>query len=1085
MLYPIFGIDLGSFPIYMLMICAAVLSAYIVFFVSLKKLPFSDFIKSKIRSTFFWSGITAALFSNLSNWILYPQLNSLSIVDRFTKGGFSFFFGMLCFFGVATILLRINKLHIKYCINLFVPPLLLAQCVARIGCSLSGCCYGRLIEIGDISFHLPIREFEALFALVMFFLLKKLAFNKRLEIYLYSYSIFRFLTDFLRGDIRESVLGTAAISPTQIAAVITMLTAGVFLFAGPIAKALNKEEALNKILAGKKDPAKKYKPLPVKYEKPVRTKPLKIIFSIFSFFMAIVYTFVMLNPFNMAMCDNVRYYLEDSFSFLFESGGAENIITNTSGSNIVYVTSNMVVDSAENAVLVLKETENLTDLDFKCVSTNTLANGNTYYTLTQTVSGKPIFGKNKVVVTDKNGNANYTIGDTAQLTSTKQIAKTKPRNSLTINEVIGDNSTIINKTDYWYETEDGLVDVYYAEIGTEDEKPIIGAIVDKNNNKVISFVSTDDYKVSTPESNNIMSAVLDIIELISAQAKDTLDSLTKKNNDTTEFDECYNDTVRALALIFDNSELSYEQFATLLESVYEIIAFVPNLNQQLFSDIVIEETKQTLTNEGYNENDISACITDVKKAFSKVGIKGDISDESVIALDSKPKKSSFKYHIDFAYDVDAFDITTEPNSVTTLNIKSKAPVNVSVHNEKGDVVTSMYVESEEMLTFHPEDGSKFTLQVSDADYSTISSARENDYKITLQSKEQKIEIPTDVTKMIAKINDCYASSDATTFMLMVADNNSKMDIEDSIGLGLTAQILDSCQSCIGMDQADTAKAMIASVLVPPEFSSVIDTTGMYGSELELTYVKHIETESGILLNAHVNINNNGYVYYNGNTYLQLEKLEDNRDYSGYSDQEVSTLKLMQFLFGSEYSITKTNTAELYSAFGVTGPKDTATTDTESLYALCENKTAAIDNLYVEEIVLNEEKARAAGHSEEKIEAFKKQIARQNISNLNRAKASLQLTLETIQFIRDNAPDVKLIYDFVTNPVFAIGDTLFGYNEIWLFVKCLIDYANGPADIAVSIVFDQAMAGLDTCIADISTQIQKIDSKITGYKKQLE
>ena len=199
------------------------------------------------------------------------------------------------------------------------------------GCSLAGCCYGKAIDFFGVNVHIPVREAEALFALVLLIALHNRAFDKRLKIYLFSYSIFRFFTDFFRGDDRGTFLGISFLSPTQIIAFFVIILSGAWLFARPVFKAMGKEEALDnfkksirdfldKIRAtvfGKKEP---YASLPFNYLEPKGTKhPLKAIIAVVLVISIIFLSVVYINPLNSDWLDDIRDAISYAF---FERSGA-------------------------------------------------------------------------------------------------------------------------------------------------------------------------------------------------------------------------------------------------------------------------------------------------------------------------------------------------------------------------------------------------------------------------------------------------------------------------------------------------------------------------------------------------------------------------------------------------------------------------------------------------------------------------------------------------------------------------------------------------------------------------------------------
>ena len=112
----------------------------------------------------------------------------------------------------------------------------MAHGFGRVGCFCGGCCYGKETEsIFVVQFpHLenpvyPTQLYEAAFEFVLFALM--MIFYKKwrthfLEIYCFSYGVFRFALEFLRGDNRGSV--GFFLSPSQVMSILLIL-GGVLL----------------------------------------------------------------------------------------------------------------------------------------------------------------------------------------------------------------------------------------------------------------------------------------------------------------------------------------------------------------------------------------------------------------------------------------------------------------------------------------------------------------------------------------------------------------------------------------------------------------------------------------------------------------------------------------------------------------------------------------------------------------------------------------------------------------------------------------------------------------------------------------
>lgn len=148
--------------------------------------------------------LTYLLISLLSN-------NALTVVNLL--GGFVFYGGVIGA-GVALLLFRNRLEHtvLQYT-DVLVVVLPLGQTIGRIGCYLNGCCYGieceDLIAInyivdGKLTSVFPTWFCESFFCFVLFIFLykgcSKTNVGYHTAVYLISYSVFRFMLEFFRGD---------------------------------------------------------------------------------------------------------------------------------------------------------------------------------------------------------------------------------------------------------------------------------------------------------------------------------------------------------------------------------------------------------------------------------------------------------------------------------------------------------------------------------------------------------------------------------------------------------------------------------------------------------------------------------------------------------------------------------------------------------------------------------------------------------------------------------------------------------------------------------------------------------------------
>lgn len=144
-------------------------------------------------------------------------------------GGSVFYGGLLGGMAASLITARVMKLNIPVFADMVAVVIPLFHSFARVGCFLSGCCYGieskfgitvhgntLVPEVNDVS-RFPVQLLEAALNLILFFVLyciyKRTLIDPRLQgkiifIYLISYSVIRFFDEFLRGDeIRGFIFG--------------------------------------------------------------------------------------------------------------------------------------------------------------------------------------------------------------------------------------------------------------------------------------------------------------------------------------------------------------------------------------------------------------------------------------------------------------------------------------------------------------------------------------------------------------------------------------------------------------------------------------------------------------------------------------------------------------------------------------------------------------------------------------------------------------------------------------------------------------------------------------------------------------
>jgi len=165
------------------------------------------------------------------------------ILNKYFASGFVFYGGLYGFIIAVFIYCKIEKLEFIKTISLILPAFTITHAFGRIGCFLVGCCYGIESETFGIAFKnsivapnniplIPVQLIESTFVFMLSFLLiiliaKKCNYIVVIATYIYSYSIFRFIIEFYRGDTYRTFIGTLSIS--QFLSIINLLVLTIIL----------------------------------------------------------------------------------------------------------------------------------------------------------------------------------------------------------------------------------------------------------------------------------------------------------------------------------------------------------------------------------------------------------------------------------------------------------------------------------------------------------------------------------------------------------------------------------------------------------------------------------------------------------------------------------------------------------------------------------------------------------------------------------------------------------------------------------------------------------------------------------------
>ncbi len=173
------------------------------------------------------------------------------------EGGFVFYGGLMGGIIAFLIALKVKKVNLMDYANIFVLVLPLGHAFGRVGCFVAGCCYG--VEYHGIFSYtyssaldvstplgiplLPVQLIEAisLFALfsvmLLVYLLPKHR-NKVCYVYLFVYSMLRFVLEFFRGDLERGLL--FKLSTSQWVSIAVILATTVYLIVSKCRRKANK-----------------------------------------------------------------------------------------------------------------------------------------------------------------------------------------------------------------------------------------------------------------------------------------------------------------------------------------------------------------------------------------------------------------------------------------------------------------------------------------------------------------------------------------------------------------------------------------------------------------------------------------------------------------------------------------------------------------------------------------------------------------------------------------------------------------------------------------------------------------------------
>ena len=230
-MYPyfhLFGINLSSYAV---MAAIGIVISIAVLFVGCKK-----FHKSFDDSIYIYGFTLIGIFlgARLLFTLISIPIYGLTL-DVLFCGGFVFWGGFIGGWIAAVVAARYFEISIKDYYPVLVPSVAIFAGFGRIGCFLTGCCYGKESVMAGVCYSvseiapngvplIPIQLFEAAFD----YLIAILIFGKKdaMKKYALLYAVFRFFAEFFRGDDIRGHIGIFSVSQFISVVVIIIVISG-------------------------------------------------------------------------------------------------------------------------------------------------------------------------------------------------------------------------------------------------------------------------------------------------------------------------------------------------------------------------------------------------------------------------------------------------------------------------------------------------------------------------------------------------------------------------------------------------------------------------------------------------------------------------------------------------------------------------------------------------------------------------------------------------------------------------------------------------------------------------------------------
>ena len=204
-LFEFWGVKIFSYPLFMGMAWGLSYKMCLVNKVLMEKGSF----KGLFWGTFFFAWIGAKIFFLFSSQ-RYSLEDYLTVWNFWRGGGFVFYGGLIFGAAYAFVYSLVLKKFPANRLVFLLPTLALGHALGRVGCFLSGCCFGAVCNLPwgiylHGAYRHPVPLYEAIFLTFLFvstcyFLKKKVSNWNIVGFYFISYALGRFVLEYFRGD---------------------------------------------------------------------------------------------------------------------------------------------------------------------------------------------------------------------------------------------------------------------------------------------------------------------------------------------------------------------------------------------------------------------------------------------------------------------------------------------------------------------------------------------------------------------------------------------------------------------------------------------------------------------------------------------------------------------------------------------------------------------------------------------------------------------------------------------------------------------------------------------------------------------